>query len=314
MPVKSNRNGRKNTIYQQTNNVSYDGQPQLDADDGHDGDERPGHTRSPVFAREPTMLESFSRTVRNYVPSSIPIPAAAPSPPTVSRPFITSTSLSSPGLFDDAPPSGLAQAMHRSTTGADSILWARWDALQARRLLILGYSSGLQVWDCTNLGSVVEVLNLNEFPDVATFAAVLPGHNALGILTSEFNFLVYSLASHDIIKRIPLSTPAYTFTANHEFIVIVRRPDWHVTRLLTLPSQLRTHLLSKSLLPPRSQSFIQSFQRHSFHSQKVPFRHTPSSPSRVVFLPTHPCRHPRSLPSPILWLVPRSLSHPQPNL
>jgi hypothetical protein len=36
--------------------------------------------------REPTMLENFSRTVRNFVPSSIPIPTAAPSPPRVSRP------------------------------------------------------------------------------------------------------------------------------------------------------------------------------------------------------------------------------------
>lgn len=32
------------------------------------------------------MLEAFSRTVRNYVPTSIPIPSAAPSPPRVSRP------------------------------------------------------------------------------------------------------------------------------------------------------------------------------------------------------------------------------------
>ena len=42
------------------------------------------------------MLENFSRTVRNYVPSSIPIPTAAPSPPRVSRPvsfgsFMTNT-------------------------------------------------------------------------------------------------------------------------------------------------------------------------------------------------------------------------------
>ena len=36
--------------------------------------------------REPTTLESFSRTIRHYVPSSIPIPTAAPSPPRVSRP------------------------------------------------------------------------------------------------------------------------------------------------------------------------------------------------------------------------------------
>lgn len=32
------------------------------------------------------MLETFSRTVRNYVPTSIPVPAAAPSPPRLSKP------------------------------------------------------------------------------------------------------------------------------------------------------------------------------------------------------------------------------------
>ena len=32
------------------------------------------------------MLENFSRTVRNYVPTSIPVPIAAPSPPRVSMP------------------------------------------------------------------------------------------------------------------------------------------------------------------------------------------------------------------------------------
>lgn len=30
-----------------------------------------------------------------------------------------------------------------------------------RRLLIVGYACGLQVWDCTNLASIDEVLNLN---------------------------------------------------------------------------------------------------------------------------------------------------------
>lgn len=37
-------------------------------------------------SREPTALEAFSRTIRTYVPSSIAIPSATPSPPRVSRP------------------------------------------------------------------------------------------------------------------------------------------------------------------------------------------------------------------------------------
>lgn len=45
----------------------------------------------------------------------------------------------------------------------------------ARRVLFLGYSSGLQMWDCTNLASVSEVLNLSA-PSWGhvTFAGVLP--------------------------------------------------------------------------------------------------------------------------------------------
>ena len=32
------------------------------------------------------------------------------------------------------------------------------------RLLLLAYTSGLQIWDCTNLGSVSEILNLRSSP------------------------------------------------------------------------------------------------------------------------------------------------------
>lgn len=35
-------------------------------------------------------------------------------------------------------------------------------SLSHRRLLFLGYQSGLQVWDCTNLGSVCEVMNVSR--------------------------------------------------------------------------------------------------------------------------------------------------------
>ena len=53
--------------------------------------------------REPTPLESFSRTIRNYVPSSIPIPSAAPSPPRVSRP-VSFGSFLSPSTHAVSPP------------------------------------------------------------------------------------------------------------------------------------------------------------------------------------------------------------------
>ncbi|TFK32507.1 hypothetical protein BDQ12DRAFT_692387 [Crucibulum laeve] len=45
--------------------------------------------------------------------------------------------------------------------GEEAIQWSRWDCLDGSRLLLLAYQSGLQIWDCTNLGSVSEILNLN---------------------------------------------------------------------------------------------------------------------------------------------------------
>ena len=53
---------------------------------------------------EPTMLETFSRTVRNYVPTSIPVPAAAPSPPRVSRPVSFGSFMAPPGHSTPSPP------------------------------------------------------------------------------------------------------------------------------------------------------------------------------------------------------------------
>ena len=58
------------------------------------------------------MLENFSRTVRNYVPTSIPVPTAAPSPPRVSRPV-------SFGSFMGANPSPSVE--RDSLTGAAPI-------------------------------------------------------------------------------------------------------------------------------------------------------------------------------------------------
>jgi hypothetical protein len=43
-----------------------------------------------------------------------------------------------------------------------------------RRILFLGYATGLQIWDCTILGSVSEILNLTDYSfGSITFAAVL---------------------------------------------------------------------------------------------------------------------------------------------
>ena len=72
---------------------------------------------------------------------------------------------------------------YRGASDEDNILWSRWDKLRGvdgavdnmRRLLFLGYSTGLQIWDCTNLGSVTEILNLSGSDwERVKFAGVLP--------------------------------------------------------------------------------------------------------------------------------------------
>jgi hypothetical protein len=124
-----------------------------------------------------------------------------------------------------------------------------------RRLLILAYSSGLQIWDCTNLDSISEMLNISspEWGRVV-HAEVLPNLPAaagdeflnsrplLGMMCGfgisfRFHvliclrsakhqhqgpdFLAYSLSTHKVVKK--LSIPGIiSFSANPNVIVIVR--------------------------------------------------------------------------------------------
>jgi hypothetical protein len=119
--------------------------------------------------------------------------------------------------------------------------------------LVLGYSSGLQIWDCTNLDSIAEILNVTspEWGRVLQ-AEVLPNpppagdellnsRPLLGMMCVLFpfasfvlisrrsakyerqgpDFLVYSLSSHKVVKK--LSIPGIvSFSANPNVIVIVR--------------------------------------------------------------------------------------------
>ncbi|PFH47114.1 hypothetical protein AMATHDRAFT_68396 [Amanita thiersii Skay4041] len=289
-----------------------------------------GHTRSPVLAREQTTLESFSRTLRTYVPSSIhiPVPRSAPSPPLVSRPVSfgsfsasrdipshlsqhhhhhnhvehmqqhesgrrgmdvghaaaaavaaprsganrTSHGRNHSYVPDNAPAhSGLTQALHvdryrnssierfngtfrgmsypgSDVTHADPILWSRWDKVHDRRLLILAYPSGFQLWDCTDLSSVTEVLNLNmntsewQGGGDIVHVAMLPAPHSrvvrrfgdplaedrplLGIAMKSDShrdtstLFIYSLSRQYIIKRLSISGSMVTFDSNDYFLVI----------------------------------------------------------------------------------------------
>ena len=60
----------------------------------------------------------------------------------------------------------------------ERITWAAWDELEHKRVLLLAYPSGFQMWDVSNLDAVRELLNLkteslhNAGPVLC--AAVLP--------------------------------------------------------------------------------------------------------------------------------------------
>ncbi|KAF9237016.1 hypothetical protein BU15DRAFT_88909 [Melanogaster broomeanus] len=255
------------------------------------------------------MLETFSRTVRNYVPTSIPVPTAAPSPPRVSRPVsfgsfmgVNLGASSSPSAGDrhrsralGSQPSSRGKGLHSDSSEVDvtifgsededvapenprltayptvgegdSILWSRWDSLaqlnsKPRRVLFLGYSSGIQMWDCTNLASVSEVLNLSG-PSWGrvTFAGVLPPPSPaddgqlinlrplIGLISKtrgQSIMIIYSLRSHEVVKRLPFRSVS-SFTSSNHFTVIstTNPPTLHV---LSSASFTILHTISSSSL------------------------------------------------------------------
>ncbi|KAG8218093.1 hypothetical protein J3R82DRAFT_3608 [Butyriboletus roseoflavus] len=276
-----------------------------------------GHTRSPVLARQPTMLENFSRTVRNYVPTSIPVPTAAPSPPRVSRPVSfgnfmgvnlghslshsteRESSAESPSdrrrmrqspsqhfsgvkaSLLDSPDAQMAilgpedgDVVHGNhllteyptVAEGDNVLWSRWDSIpqpnsKPRRVLFLGYSYGFQVWDCTNLASVSELLNLSGPTwGRVTFAGVLPPPLAddgqlislrplIGVISntrSQSIMLIYSLRSHEVVKRLPFHN-VLSFASNSLFTVVstTHPPTLHV---LSSASLTILHTISSSAI------------------------------------------------------------------
>ncbi|EMD31859.1 hypothetical protein CERSUDRAFT_119431 [Gelatoporia subvermispora B] len=247
-----------------------------------------GHVRSPVLSRELTTLETFSRTLRNYVPSAIPIPSVAPTPPRVSRPLSFGSFLNPVSTPMNTHRDADAGDQHRrrasedtssrrmswTTQGAhdlgnnaifsldeevieddlrhdahltsrypaekppEQVVWARWDTLElsgcSKRLLFLGFRTGLQLWDCTNLGSVTELLNLSGDWAGATMASVLPRPRSpendafgemrplIGVLVAigdRPEFRAYSLRTHQVVKTI-YSPALRSFSSSPDFIVL----------------------------------------------------------------------------------------------
>jgi hypothetical protein len=67
--------------------------------------------------RKLTILENFSRTVRNYVPSSIPIPAAAPAAPYVSCTITADSFMPSAPLYTTTARTKAQGISNRSAVG-----------------------------------------------------------------------------------------------------------------------------------------------------------------------------------------------------
>lgn len=302
-----------------------------------------GHSRTPVFARDPTTLESLSRTVRSYLPSSAPFvsttipprnrtparsgslkssgsfrsppPASpsrvAPAPPLVSRPVVSlgrfTSSYTSPleerGVFDF---DGYGHnTSHEAQDEPDSIFWSRFDSVDGQQHLILGYSRGLQIWNCSNLGQLNEVLNIPDVSmlvgaqageDFVKFAAFLHHQSEaigdaplLGLVLSS-NFVIYSLARAGVIRSLPEFQGAVRFESNANYIVLAtdNPPCLHILSATTYQSlhTIPAELLSPAISP--AYTVIPSptnEQRIYYPREETPFEHylTQSSAPQPIF-------------------------------
>ncbi|QRV90460.1 hypothetical protein RhiJN_18478 [Ceratobasidium sp. AG-Ba] len=204
------------------------------------------HIRTPVLAREQSTLESLSSAFRGL--GSMTRASTHQSRTTTYASFspqnaayltspVPSTSLM---LSDDdgGPEEDLYAQLPGVPLDRDAIVWSGWDEVtwdgqsEPSRLLLLGYSRGLQIWDCST-EQIREVLNLLS-PTIGTVlgATVIPAPASsvgdpladqrplLGILTSHPDELViYSLRTHTIIKQTSFNSPK-AIQASDRFIVI----------------------------------------------------------------------------------------------
>ena len=109
--------------------------------------------------RELSVFESLSRNLRTFLPISI-----SGSPPALRRRPLSFGGVigARPNNNDTIMPAFASshEVQQRVYRDCDRITWAAWDELEHTRVLLLAYTSGLQIWDTGNLGAVREVLNL----------------------------------------------------------------------------------------------------------------------------------------------------------
>ncbi|KAG8907150.1 hypothetical protein FRB99_005258 [Tulasnella sp. 403] len=134
-------------------------------------------------------------------------------------------------------PQGHTPPQVSQDTEGERVTWAAWDQMQTtsgtRRLLLLGYFSGLQIWDITSIDALQEILNVNitsfiasegvwnvsralvlptpprhhadEFAEARPLLAVVARESSHPTQTGPTEVLIYSLRTHTVVKR--LGTP-----------------------------------------------------------------------------------------------------------
>ncbi|KAF8315030.1 hypothetical protein DL93DRAFT_964688 [Clavulina sp. PMI_390] len=271
---------------------------------GHVASAKPVSSSASISSRSSvtTAFDSMSHRTRKSTPSKtsrggsfdagVPstMPPPAPPPQQYQQHPATSTargydvpasSATTPILT--ALPAGL-----RPPSDEDPIVWAKWDSLDWRRLLILGYYSGsVQVWDVTDLDSVCEVLHLsNVFAKsgaVPVSAAVLPlppplawkekdGRRGKGsvdadafarvrplllVLLNTAELYAYSLESHAAVKRVTVIPPSTTNTSiracslqvSETFVVVATLSTTHDVALHILSAYDLSYLHTLPLSP-----------------------------------------------------------------
>ncbi|KIJ49869.1 hypothetical protein M422DRAFT_44663 [Sphaerobolus stellatus SS14] len=194
------------------------------------------HTRTPLIIREPSVLESFSRNLRTFLPINLPTSSGAPAS-RQRRPLSFGATIDEhqqPSHYQHVhPPPALI-----TRDDGERITWAAFDEIDGARVLVLCYPSGFQVWDTSDLGKVRELVNVrteslggggvgtlgpvlraevlpNPAGETDEFAAARP---LLGVLTPSY-LSIFSLSTHTVINHLPFQDATHII-ARPTFIVI----------------------------------------------------------------------------------------------
>ncbi|RDB26504.1 hypothetical protein Hypma_005607 [Hypsizygus marmoreus] len=221
---------------------------------------RPGPTRfpPPVSTISTTASPSSNRRF------AAPLPFTRIEKESVAPPVVDlGTAGRSGGLLNRTGGDAERRERGEARRGDEVVLWTSWDTIKtgskSRRLLFIGTSTSLQVWDCTLSPSPMEILHVCSSDLLAgeaesgtvVHAAVVPlprrrtrgtgreggdreGEEPLvGIAFDTGKFLVYSLRTSCVIRRVDIvdkGSRIKGFEANERFIIVstTNPPSLHV--------------------------------------------------------------------------------------